>query len=57
MTGHKAPACAACSHLEGDHKTGRTAFPHPVRSGVCLVNGCECREYTPAAEQDQEKAA
>jgi hypothetical protein len=31
------------------HRSGGTGFPHPVRFGVCLADGCSCREYTPGS--------
>jgi hypothetical protein len=38
-----AAKCTTCGHLEADHKSNRgldRAF------GVCLVEGCPCREFT-----------
>lgn len=42
--GFKAPRCAGCGHATGDHASG-AGWPHPPQFGVCLVPGCECREY------------
>jgi hypothetical protein len=44
-----------CSHALGEHRSAGTSFPHPPRYGVCLVPGCDCREYVnaaPAAVED-----
>lgn len=34
-----------CGHLEADHKSSGSSFPHPLRFGVCLIAGCDCREF------------
>ena len=44
------PVCNTCGHPRGDHRTGRTVFPHGVVFGVCTREGCECREYRDPAE-------
>lgn len=34
-----------CGHGVSEHQSGGTVWPHPPLFGVCLVPGCECREY------------
>ena len=41
------PECT-CRHLAADHQSAGTGWPHPVRYGVCLIDGCECREFVNA---------
>jgi hypothetical protein len=48
------PPCT-CGHGQGDHSSGGTRFPHPLKFGVCLVSDCDCREYV--AVPDDEQAA
>ena len=42
-----------CAALEksgkmiGEHKSAGAHGLHPVRFGVCLVSGCDCREFVP----------
>jgi len=42
--GYTAPTCQ-CGHKVGEHRSAGTSWPHPPRFGVCLVNGCACREF------------
>lgn len=44
MTFH-VPTCA-CGHRQGEHKSGRSNWPHPMVYGICLVEGCACREFS-----------
>jgi hypothetical protein len=34
-----------CGHLEGDHASNRAGLAGTLRFGVCLLPGCECREF------------
>lgn len=53
--GYQAPRCT-CGHAVGDHKSNRTVFPHPLKFGVCLIAGCECREFVDANGVDRAAA-
>jgi hypothetical protein len=34
-----------CGHLEGDHASNRAGLAGTLRFGVCLLPGCDCREF------------
>lgn len=50
-------ACADCGHLEAEHKTAGTGFPHPPRFGACLAVGCGCRAFAAESQPDQSDSA
>ena len=37
----------ACGHERGDHQSNRARGLRAVQYGICLVPGCECRQYRP----------
>ena len=58
MTGHVFDPPCECSHLKADHNSGRGQHVlAPVRWGVCLVPGCDCREYQPVEHETEARAA
>jgi hypothetical protein len=56
MTGYQAPTCE-CGHKVGDHASGGTHWPHPPRYGVCLVPGCDCRDFVEREAETPREAA
>ena len=42
-----------CGHKIGDHKSSRSRGLR-VHMGICLIDGCNCREYRPEPYRDRD---
>lgn len=48
--GYQAPKCV-CGHVAGEHKSGsRSLSATAKRYGICLRDGCGCREFVQAGQ-------
>lgn len=43
------PRMCTCGHPKGDHKSNGSWMW--LRYGICLVDGCDCREYQHADDK------
>lgn len=54
MTGFQPDLCQ-CGHPAGDHSSRPARFPHPVHYGACLIDGCECRQFSRLLSHDERR--
>jgi hypothetical protein len=55
LTDHPSVKRCVCGHLQADHASNGTRFPHPLRYGVCFV--CGCREFVKVGQTPESEAA
>lgn len=48
--GWKPELCATCGHPTGSHASSRSSGIRPLRFGVCLARGCDCKQFVPTKE-------
>jgi hypothetical protein len=48
--GYRAARCT-CGHSVAEHKSSRSGGLHASRYGICLAEGCDCREFSDVEAQ------